>query len=162
MNARSCQLDDDLFDFGGDDVAAGEFGVVENLAEDAFGEQVLDEHALDRIFGEIGIDGLTAQGVKVVEAANEGGTAAALLVDDLLDGGCEFGDALLEFGDGGVPLLVIGLAIGEKAVQQLDQVLGGRDVFIQAEADAVLVKDGALGHLKDGVGSGIAALELRS
>ena len=37
---------DDLFDFGGDDVAAEEFVVVEDLAEDALGEQMLDEHVL--------------------------------------------------------------------------------------------------------------------
>ena len=81
------QFDNDLFDFGGHDVAAGEVGVVENSLEDALGEQVLDQHALDGIFGEIGIDGLAAEGVEVVEAADEGGAAAALFVDDLLDGG---------------------------------------------------------------------------
>src|SRR5688572_7968876 len=34
----------DLFDLGGDDVAADELGVVENLADQPLGQDVLDEH----------------------------------------------------------------------------------------------------------------------
>ena len=36
-----------LFDLGGDDVAADELGVVENLADQPLGQDVLDEHFID-------------------------------------------------------------------------------------------------------------------
>ena len=39
---------DDLFDFSGDDVAGAELLVVEDAAEDALGEQMLDEHGSRR------------------------------------------------------------------------------------------------------------------
>ena len=40
----------------GDEIAAGEVGVIENGAEDALGQEVLDQHLLNRGFGEIRID----------------------------------------------------------------------------------------------------------
>ena len=39
----------DVFDLACDDVSAGEGGVIKDGAEDAFGEDVLDEHLLDGI-----------------------------------------------------------------------------------------------------------------
>ena len=44
-----------IFDFVGDNIAAGEVGVVEHRAKDALGQQVLDEHLLDRGFREVGV-----------------------------------------------------------------------------------------------------------
>jgi hypothetical protein len=52
---------DDLFDLGGDDVAIEEFLIVEDLAEDALGEEMLDEHLADGVVVEVGIDGLAAE-----------------------------------------------------------------------------------------------------
>ena len=48
-----------------------EIGVVEYLAEDALGQKMLHQHALYGFFREIGIDGLSAERVEVVEAADE-------------------------------------------------------------------------------------------
>ena len=96
---------DDFFDFGGDDVAAGEVGIVEDRAEDALGQQVLDEHLLDGFVGEVGVDGLAAEGVEGIEALDEGGIGASLLLDILLDRLGELRDVVLEVGDGFVPLL---------------------------------------------------------
>ena len=42
-----------LLNFVGDDIAAGEVGVIENGAEDTLGQEVLDKHFLDSGFGEI-------------------------------------------------------------------------------------------------------------
>ena len=42
----------------GDDVALHKVGVVEDAAEDALGEQVLDEHLLDGRVGDVGVDGV--------------------------------------------------------------------------------------------------------
>ena len=58
---------DDLLDLGGDDVALHEVADVEDLAEDALGEEVLDEHLLDGGVGEVRIERLTAEGEEVVE-----------------------------------------------------------------------------------------------
>ena len=80
------ELGNDLFDFGGDHVALAEIRVVENFAKDAFGEQVLHEHALNGIFREIGVDGLLAERVEIGESAGECGTLQALFFDQLFDG----------------------------------------------------------------------------
>ena len=50
------ERDDDFLDLDGDVVALHEVAHVENLPEDAFGEQVLDEHLLDRIFAQIRVE----------------------------------------------------------------------------------------------------------
>ena len=42
--------------------------IVEDAAEDALGEQVLDEHLLDRFVCEVGVDGLAAERVEGGEA----------------------------------------------------------------------------------------------
>ena len=78
LECAAGQGGDDLLDFGGDDVAAGEVGVVEDLAEDALGEEVLDEHLLDGVVGEVGIDGLAAEGVEVLEAWRKAGWLRSL------------------------------------------------------------------------------------
>ena len=62
---------DDLVDLMGDDVALDEIGVVEDFAEDALGEQVLDDHLLHRGIGEIGVEGLAAEIGEVVEGLDE-------------------------------------------------------------------------------------------
>src|SRR5437773_1424068 len=42
---------DNFFNFGRDDVAAGEVGIVKDRAEDAFRQQMLDEHLFDSLRG---------------------------------------------------------------------------------------------------------------
>lgn len=65
------ELGDDFFDFGGDYIAMGEVGIIENLAKDALGEQVLDQHALDGFFREVGIDGLAAEREEIFKGVKE-------------------------------------------------------------------------------------------
>jgi hypothetical protein len=149
-----------LFDLDGDDIAAGKVGIVEDATEDALGEQVLDEHLLYRFDGKVRIDGLAANIVEGVEALDEGGIAAALLFDLVLDRLGELRDVVLEFGDGFVPLLDVGLAVGEELFEQLDKVLGVANVFVQPLTDAVLKENGALRRLEGDVAARIAALQL--
>jgi hypothetical protein len=78
--ARGHRLDN-LFDLGSDDVLVAEVRVFENPCEDALGEQVLDEHLLNRFRRKIRIDRLTAQLVKAVEAGTERFVALALGFD---------------------------------------------------------------------------------
>src|SRR4051812_4557379 len=51
----------DLLDLGGDDVAADELRVVENLADQSLGEDVLDEHLIDGGLREIRVETRLAQ-----------------------------------------------------------------------------------------------------
>ena len=90
----------------------------EDAAEDALGEQVLDEHLLDGIFGEVGIDGLAAERVEGVKALAEGAVALLFGLDEMLRSVGQLGDALLKLADGGFPFVVIGLAVGEELVEQ--------------------------------------------
>ena len=113
-------------------------GLSKMLAEDALGQQVLDEHLLDRFDRQVGIDGLAAELVEGVEALDEGRIGLALLLDLLLDRLGDLRDVLLEFGDRCVPFLVVRLAIGEELLQQLDEVAGVAYVLVQSLTHAVL------------------------
>jgi hypothetical protein len=115
---------DDLFDLGGDDVAGEEFLVVEDLAEDALGEEMLDEHLADGVVGEVGVDGLAAEGGEGLEVLAEGGI---LLVFGFEDGGYatgEVGDFLGELGDGLFPVGDVGEFVTEEAFEDFDEFAG--------------------------------------
>ena len=71
VEALAGQGVDHLLDLGGDDVAAGEFGVVENLAEKPFGEQVLHEHLIDGGPADVRVQGGLAKSEEVVEGGLE-------------------------------------------------------------------------------------------
>ena len=153
------EFGDDLFDFGRDHVAAGEIRIVEYLAEDALGEQMLHQHALDGFFREIGIDGLPAKGVEVVEAADECRIPAAFFIDSFLDGGGQLRNALREIRDRLLPLLNVGSLVVEELIDDLDEGFGAGDVFVE-DARAALIENGAFGGLKDDVVARIALVEL--
>ncbi|HEV7676276.1 MAG TPA: hypothetical protein VGQ12_17220 [Candidatus Angelobacter sp.] len=150
----------DFFNFSGDDVAAGEFRVVEDPAEDTLGEQMLDEHGLNRVVREVGIDGLTAEQDKALKAVNELFIGFALFFNDPFDGDGDFRNAAGKVGYGGFPFLMLRLTVLEKLLEQIDKVVRVGDVFIQALAHALLVKNGLLRALKDDVVSGIALFQL--
>jgi len=105
---------------------------------------MLDEHALNGFFREIGIDGLTAEGVEVVECLNERRIALALVVYGFLDGVGELGDAHGEFFDRVLPLFNVRGFVIEELVDDINQLLGIGDVLV-ANADAGLVQNDALG-----------------
>ena len=88
------QFGDHFFNFGGNNVAASEIRIIENFAEDTFGEQMLHQHALDRFLRQVGIDGLLAECVEIFEASDESRIAFLLLVNSLGNGGGEFRNAL--------------------------------------------------------------------
>lgn len=102
------------FDFRSDDVAAGELGVVEDAAEDAFGEEVLHEHLFyGRVF-EVGVDGFAAEVGKGGEAVNKDFVCFSFGFDERHSPFGDFRDAFGEFADGAVPVVLIGLAIFEE------------------------------------------------
>ncbi len=58
--ALAYQRGDHLFHFGSDDVAVREFIVVEDAAEQPFGEQVLDEHLVHGVAADVRVQGRLA------------------------------------------------------------------------------------------------------
>ena len=89
---------DHLFNFGGDDVAPGEFRVSEDSAEDALGEQVLDEHGLNRVIRKVGVDRLAAEQDEALKAGNKFLVGLALFLNDDFDCGGDLGNAAGEVG----------------------------------------------------------------
>ena len=135
---------DDLFDFGGDDVAAGELGIVEDAAEDALGEQVLDEHLLDGLVFEVGVDGLAAEVGEGGETLDKFALVPALVFDELHCALGDVGDALGEFGDGAVPIFVVGLAPLEEEAEHFDEFFRLLDGVVECDA-AILEEEGRWG-----------------
>ena len=154
-----CQLGNHLFNLGGDYVTASEIRIVENLAENPLCEQVLDEHALDSLFRKIGIDGLAAKGIEILEDADEGRVLAALFVDAFLNGCGKFGDAVGELLDRLLPLLNSRRLVVEELGYGLNEALRLGDVLVQY-AHLSLVEDDAPRGLEKDVLARIAAVEL--
>src|SRR6185437_5660449 len=88
-----------LLNFSGDDVAARELRVIEDAAEDALREQVLDQHGLNRFFREVGIDGLAAELDEALKGGDEILVLLALGLDQLFDCAGDLRDALRKFID---------------------------------------------------------------
>jgi hypothetical protein len=116
---------DDLFDLGDDDFAREKLLVVEDLADDALGEEVLDEHFADGAVGAVGVDGLAAELGEGLEVFAEGGVLLVLGLKNVRDAGGKFGDFLCELGDGGLPIYLVGLAVLEEELEDFDEVFGG-------------------------------------
>ena len=147
----------DLLDLGRDYVAADEFGVVEDFADEAFGEDVLDEHLIDGGLREVGVEAAAAEVEEVGEGLLEGGVGLVGLVDLLLEALGEVGDALFELIDGLLELLDLGLDVAEELEEEFGE--GGRVFHVGREDElAGLVEDGGLVVLEDDVGEGVAGL----
>src|ERR1017187_7352885 len=152
----------DLLDFGGDNVAAGEVGVVEDGAEQALGEQVLDEHFLDGGISEIGIDGAPGEFRKVGKRFDETPISLALPLDDFNQAAGEFGHAVLKLGDGALPFGVGGRRVAEEGVERVNE--GGRLGKVGVEGHAVVLEGegAARGWEEDVVAGGAEGEFLRS
>ena len=106
----------DLFDFRGDDVAAGELRIAKILRKMRSVSRCWMSIVFDRLDRQVGIDGLTAEvveGFEALDGRRDWFVAAASIFS--LTRFSNFGDVLLEFGDRGVPFLVVGLAIFEES-----------------------------------------------
>ena len=132
---------DNLFDLGGDNVALQELLVVEDLAEDALGEEVLDEHFADGVVGEVGIDELTAEFGEGGEIFAEGGVLLELFFEDFGYAVGDVGDLLGELCDGVFPVDFVGLFVFEEELEDFNELFGGGDGVVEGDA-VVLVEDG--------------------
>ncbi len=148
---------DDLFNLRGDDVALEKLLVVEDLAEDAFGEQVLDEHFADGIVGELGVDGLAAECGKGREVVAEGGVLCELPFEDGGYAPGEVGDLFGEAGDGFFPVDLVRLFVLEEELEDGDEIFRVGDGVVEDDSLA-LVEDGAAGGLEEDVGERVAGV----
>jgi hypothetical protein len=150
-----CDRLNDLFNLGGDDVALKEFIIVEDLAKDALGEEVLDEHLLDGEVGEVGVDRLAAEVGEGLELFTEVGVLLVLGFEDFSDASGEVRDLLGELEDGFFPIDFVGQAMLEEVLEDFDEVFGFGKVAVEGDT-VVLVEDGAVGGLEEDVGEGVA------
>lgn len=146
---------DDLFDLDGDHVALEEFFVVEDFAEDALGEEMLDEHVADGVVGEVGVDGLAAELGEGLEVLAEAGVAVVLGEEDGLDGSGEVFDLGGELIDGILPVGDVGLLVFEEESEDFDQLFGVGDVVVEGDS-RILVEDCAVGGLEESVAERVA------
>src|SRR3954453_3711466 len=86
-------------------------------------EQMLDEHGLNRIVREIGIDGLAAEQDEALKAGDKLFVGLALFFNDALDRAGDLRDAAGKVGYGGFPFLMLRLTVLEKLLEQIDKVI---------------------------------------
>ncbi len=140
-------------------VPRGELGVLEQVAHQPLGEQVLDQHLVHVAVGQFRVQRRAAQGHKCGESFAELPVLLVRFVDVVAERLRQVRNAQLELVHGALELTLIGFIVGEEAVHQLRylQWLAER-VF--ASFAAVLVEDGGLRVLEDGVAGRVAGLDL--
>jgi hypothetical protein len=117
--AAFSQRVDDVFDLRGDGVLPGELGVLEEIAHQALGEEVLYQHLVDLSFGEIGVEGGPAKGDEIGEGFAEGFVLFVGFVDVGVEGLGEVGDAVFEFLHGAAEFAFVGFVVGEETVEEI-------------------------------------------
>ena len=119
---------DHLFDLGGDDVAADELGVVENLADQPLGEDVLDQHLIDGGLRDVRVEARLAELEEVGERLLELRVVPVGLLDLLGQRLGQVGDALLELLDGLLELLDLRLDVAKNSLSRSAELLRVRHV----------------------------------
>ena len=105
---------------GDGDVALDKVGVVEDFAEDALGEEVLDEHFFHSLGGKVGIEGVAADFCELVKGLHKSLVGAAFLLDDFQRALRIFWNAQLELFHRFAPLLVSGWLVLKEQLQNAD------------------------------------------
>ena len=159
VEALAGQRRDHLLDFDGNHVPLGKLGVVKNLADQPLGQQVLNQHLVNRSRTEVGIQRCATQ---VVEAI-EGVLKLAVIGMSLRDfGGQRQGElrhAFLKLSDGLLKTLDIGLGVGIKRIEQIGQLLRLLQISLKRDR-SILEQNRAAGVLKNRVGQRITLRDL--
>jgi len=159
VEGQAHQRVDDLFHLDRDDVSASELRIVEDLADQPFGEQVLHQHFIDGGGADVRIERLPAEGEKRVEGGLEF-LIGLVGVGDLLDQSLgQLRHALLKLLHSLLEVVDLRLGVGVKLVEQRDKLLGIGDVESVAFL-AVLEQDGGPGVLKNRVIERVAFFDL--
>ena len=142
-----------------DVVLAVEIALIEDMAENLFGEDMLDQHFLDIGLRHAGIDGLARLLQERRRSRGKGRVGRIGRVDLLAQGVEHGGEIALELRHGSAELRDLGPLPGEEALQQ-----GGQRIDIAHGAAhyllPVLDQHRRLGILEDDVGLRIAVPEL--
>ena len=154
-----CQRFDHFLDLLRDHVALHEIADVEYLAEDALGEQMLDDHFLHRAFRQVRIQRCTAEIEELGEGGPVLGVGLALVADEPGEVLAQLLDSALELLDGLLPLVERLRSPGEEEIEDVDQFVGLGEVGVNKFL-AVLVEDGAPRLLEEDVVARVASLEL--
>ncbi len=133
--------------------------ILEDRAEDALGQDVLDEHLFDGLLREVRIDRLAAQVVEPAERFAETLVRPALFLNQLGQRAAELRYLRLKVLDRLLPLLVGRRLVLEKERERPDQLFGVRQVGVQ-DFTVVLPEDGAHRGLKENVARGVSGLKL--
>ncbi len=134
-------------------------GIVEDGAEEAFGEQVLHEHFIDRCAAHVGIKRGATEFQETGEGGDKGFVVGMFLLDALHKALRQVGDAFFEVGHGMFKGGDVGGGIVEEGIEYGDEFFGVGQVYVEGEF-VVLVEDGTARVLKDGVGDGVARADL--
>ena len=124
----------DVFDLEGDHVAAGEGRPVEDGAKQPLGQQVLDQHLLDRGLGQVWVDRLAALVEKAGERGRENTVVLPFLLDQFGQPLADVGHPVLELGDGLLPGGVLLRAVGKEGVEGFDELGGVGEVVVEDHA----------------------------
>ncbi len=120
---------------------------------------MLDQHLVHFVFREFGIERGADDGDEFGEGRLEVPVLFVGFVDVIAQGLRKVGNAALEFLHGALELALVGFVVGEEAIEES----GDFDRFGQCEfagLGAVLVENGGLRILKNGVAGGVAGPEL--
>src|SRR5450755_1160945 len=151
---------DDALDLGGDDIAAHEVGVVEDGAEEALGQQVLDEHFVDYVGRDPGIERGAAELGKGVEGGDKAAVSLVLALDNREQRFGELGDARLELLHSRFEVLDIRFGVGEELLEQVADIVRVLQIVLDGYAPLILVEHGPARILEDGVAERIASSDL--
>jgi len=137
----------------------GEVGILEQVAHEALGEQVLNEHLVNHVLRQLRVEGLTAERDESGEGMFEAGVLLVRFRDVLMERLGEIGNAALELVHGAVEFALVGFVVREEAVEEI----GNFDWFAKGELAgfaAILVEHGSAGIFEDGVAVGISGFQL--
>ena len=93
------------------------------------------------------------------EVFAEGGVALVFCGEDFVDAVGELGDFGGELGDGILPVGDVGLLVVEEELEDFDELFRRGDGLVEGDA-AVLVEDGVVGRLEEGVDERVALFAL--
>ena len=150
---------DDLLDLVGNDVAAREIGIAENRAKNPLSQQMLNEHLLDRRFGQIGIDGLPTLRVETRKGRSEAAVVFPLPLDQLRQPAPNVGHLVLELADRLIPFGNRWRPVRKKGFKGLDELLWIGQIGVE-NGRVILPQNPPLRRLKEDVVAGIPGRKL--
>ena len=136
----------------------GEGRPVEDGAKQPLGQQVLDQHLLDRGLGQVWVDRLAALVEKAGERGRENTVVLPFLLDQFGQPLADVGHPVLELGDGLLPGGVLLRAVGKEGVEGFDELGGVGEVVVEDHAP-VLPQNRSFGGLEEDVVARVAGGE---